>query len=173
MSTKDLNPWYALFVSTGQEEKTKKIIQNRFKDIKAIVPKREIRQRKAGKWYIEINKLFPGYVLLNGKLSIEDYYKIKELPISSSFLRDEEGLLEIDKKELKLLNILINKDCENIGISTAYKENQKVKILEGPLVGLEGNIESIDKRKGRAKVKIDFLGETRIIQLGIEFIDKI
>ncbi len=166
-------PWYALFVSTGQEEKTQQVFDSTFQDIKALVPKRELRQRKAGKWNIEKKKMFPGYVLLKGNISVEDYYKIKQLPILANFLRDEDGLLEIDKRELRALNILIKDNNENIGISTAYRENEKIKIIDGPLVGLEGSIENIDARKGRAKVRMDFLGETRIVQLGIDFIDKI
>lgn len=165
-------PWYALFVKTGQEEKTKTAIEATFKDIKAIVPTRELRERKAGKWEIVKRKLFPGYVLLKGEISVEDYYKMKTLPVATNFLRDEDGLLEIDKRELRALNILLRED-ENVRISTAYKIDEKIKIIQGPLVGFEANIESIDARKGRAKVKMDFLGETRIVQLGIDFIDKI
>lgn len=165
-------PWYALFVITGQEEKTKVAIEATFKDIKAIVPTRELRERKSGKWEIVKRKLFPGYVLLKGKISVEDYYKMKTLPVATNFLKDEDGLLEIDKRELRALNILLRED-ENVGISTAYKIDEKIKITQGPLAGFEANIESIDARKGRAKVKMDFLGETRIVQLGIDFIDKI
>lgn len=165
-------PWYALFVITGQEEKTKAEIEARFKDIKAIVPTGELRERKSGKWEIVKRKLFPGYVLLKGEISVEDYYKMKTLPLATNFLRDEDGLLEIDKRELRALNILLRED-ENLGISIAYKIDEKIKITQGLLVGFEANIESIDARKGRAKVKMDFLGETRIVQLGIDFIDKI
>lgn len=172
MSTKKEEPWYALFVPTGQEEKTKNIIENTFENIKPLVPKRELKERKAGKWNIVKKKLFPGYVLLKGNISVEDYYKIKKLPVFANFLSDEDGLLEIDKRELRALNILLRED-DNIGISTAYKENDKIKIIEGPLAGFEASIGSIDARKGRAKVKMDFLGETRIVQLGIDFIDKI
>lgn len=173
MGTKVENSsWYAMFVSVGQEEKTKKAIGNTFDNIKAIIPKRELRERKAGKWNLVDKKLFPGYVLLNGNISIEDYYKLKSLPIFTNFLKDEDGLLKIDEKELEALNILAE-DNYNIAISLGYRENEKVKIIEGPLLGLEGNIESIDTRKGRAKVRMEFLGETRIVQLGIDFIDKI
>ena len=166
--------WHALFVSTGHEDKVKKFLEMTFgEEMKAIVPKRELRERKKGKWNIVKRKLFPGYVLVKGNIDIEIYYKIKDSPILANFLRDEDGLLTIDEKELIALNTLINNEDGNIDISKAFKENEKIKIIDGPLVGLEGYIDSIDARKGRAKVKIDFLGETRIIQLGIEFVDKI
>ncbi len=141
--------------------------------MKFIVPKRELRERKAGKWYKVKRNLFPGYILLKGKITIETYYRIKEVPVLTNLLKDEDGPLKIEEKELEVLNILISNKDGTVGISTAYIENEKVKVANGPLVGLEGYIQSIDTRKGRAKIKIDFLGDTRIVQLGIDFIDKI
>lgn len=166
--------WHALFVTTGHEDKVKKAIEATFKDeIKSIVPKRELRERKSGKWHIVKRTLFPGYVLIKGKITLETYYRIKEIPMLANLLRDESGPLKIEEKELEVLNILLKNGEENIGISTAYKEGQKVRIIDGPLVGLEGHIQSVDTRKGRAKVSIDFLGDTRTVQLGIDFVDKI
>lgn len=169
-----MDNWYALFVGSGQEEKTKKILENIFEDkIKIIIPQRELRERKDGKWSIVSRKLFPGYLLMKGNIDVETYYNIKKSPIIGSFLRDEGGLLTIEERELRALKILVGNDDGTIEISQAYRENEKIKIIEGPLVGLEGHIESIDTRKGRAKVKVDFLGQTRIVQLGIDFVDKI
>ncbi|WP_026894349.1 antiterminator LoaP [Clostridiisalibacter paucivorans] len=168
------NCWHAIFVFTGQEEKVKKALENTFgNQIKCIVPKRELRERKSGKWHKVKRKLFPGYVLIKGDIDVEKYYKIKEIPILTKLLKDRDGPLRIEEKELKVLNILITNDDGNIGISKLYKENEEVRVINGPLVGLEGYIQSIDARKGRAKVKIDFLGDSRIVQLGIDFVDKI
>lgn len=111
--------------------------------------------------------------MIKGKITIETYYRIIEIPMLANLLKDESGPLKIEEKELEVLNILLKNGEENIGISTAYKEGQKVRIIDGPLVGLEGHIQSVDTRKGRAKVSIDFLGDTRTVQLGIDFVDKI
>jgi len=173
-NTDNSKSWHALFVLTGHEEKVKKALEKTFNDeMKVIVPKRELRERKAGKWHKAKRTLFPGYVLIKGKITLETYYRIEKIPMLTKLLKDESGPLRIEEKELQVLNILINSEDGNIGMSTAYKEGARVKIVEGPLAKLDGYIQSIDTRKGRAKVKIDFLGQTRIAQLGIDFIDKI
>ena len=52
--------WHALFVTTGHEDKVKKAIEATFKDeIESIVPKRELRERKSGKWHIVKEHYFP------------------------------------------------------------------------------------------------------------------
>lgn len=166
--------WYVLFVKTNQEEKAKKILEKELgNEFKAIVTTRELKERKEGKWRNIKRKLFPGYVLLKGNIDIDTYYKIKEIPSIIKLLRDEEEILTVDERELQVLKILIDNADNNIGISTLYKENDVVKITSGPLVGLEGQIIKIDARKGRAKVRLCFMNEERLVELGIELVDKL
>lgn len=160
--------WFVLFVNANQEEKVKKILEKQIgDDYKFIVPTRELRERKDGKWYNVKRKLFPGYVLAKGIINMEVYYKMRDVYGVIKLLRNEDEVLTIDEKEIK---ILID---NNIGISTLYKENDNIKILSGPLVGLEGQIVKIDSRKGRAKVNISFMNEERMVDLGIELVDKV
>ena len=166
--------WHALFVTTGREDTIKKALEKYLSDeLTFMVPKRELRERKAGKWRQVKRTLFPGYILLNGPVTIETYYTIREIPVLTKLLKNEHGPLQIEEKELEVLKILINSETGNVGISTAYRKNEKVQIVEGPLVGLEGQIQSIDARKGRARVSINFLGEPRTVQLGIDIIESI
>ncbi len=172
-ATDNCQNWHALFVATGQEEVVKEALEEAFGDeVKLVVPKREIRERKAGKWHLVKKTLFPGYILLKGSITVEAYYRIKEMPLVANLLKSEEGPLRIEEKELEVLNILMDDEDGSIGISTAFKEGERVKVNSGPLVGLEGHIEGVDMRKGRARVKISFLGEERIVQLGLDLVDK-
>ncbi|MDQ2085667.1 antiterminator LoaP [Herbivorax sp. ANBcel31] len=166
--------WYALFVNANSEEKVKKILEKEIgDDYSIIIPKRKLRERKGGKWHFVKRKLFPGYVLLRGTLSLEDYYYLKTVPGILKPLKSEDKVLTIDENELEALRILIDKKENIIGISTVYKENDVIKIIDGPLTGFEGKIVSVNGRKGRAKVRLDFLNEERIVELGVELVDKI
>lgn len=166
--------WYVLFVNNNQEEKVKKILEKEIGDeYKFIVPTRELRERKNGKWYNVKRKLFPGYVLIKGIMNIEFYYKLYKVPGIIKLLRSEDEVLTVDEKELKVLNILIDNNDNNIGISTLYKENDMIKIVSGPLLGLEGQILKVNYRKGRAKVNLSFMNEERVVELGVELVGKV
>ncbi|PRR84075.1 antiterminator LoaP [Clostridium vincentii] len=166
--------WFVLYVNVNQEEKVKKILEKEIGDeYKFIIPTRELRERKNGKWHNVKRKLFPGYVLTKGIINIEVYYKIRKVYGVIKLLRNENEVLTIDEKELKVLKILIDNQDNNIGVSTLYKENDSIRILAGPLVGFKGQIVKVDSRKGRAKVNISFMNEERIVELGIELVDKI
>lgn len=166
--------WYAIFVVGGQEEKVKKNLEKTFEnEMEFFVPKRELKERKEGKYHKVKRKLFPGYVLVRGNISVEHYYKMKQINGIIRLLKDEKEPTKIPEKELKILNLLMNNSKEEIGISSILKENDKIEVIDGPLFGLEGMILKVNARKGRAKVKINFLGEEKTVELGIEVVNKI
>lgn len=166
--------WYVLFVNTNQEEKVKKILEKEMSDnYKLIIPTRELKERKNGEWHYIRRKLFPGYIFIKTTMNINIYYKFKDIPEIIRMLRNEDEILTVSENELKILRILINNSDNNIGISALYRDRDNIRIISGPLLGLEGQIIKINFRKGRAKVNLNFMNEVRIVELGIELVEKI
>ncbi|MCR4436284.1 MAG: antiterminator LoaP [Clostridiales bacterium] len=161
------NDWYALFVITGEEDNVKERLKYRFEDrFRILVPKRRLRERKNGMWHDIIRVLFPGYVLINGTMDNEEYYRLKGVPGLLKLLRAGYDPLRVEYHEMEIINQLICND-ETIGFSDVLVENGRVVVVDGPLVSMEGLIAGIDRRKGRAKVILNFMGEPRTVELGI------
>ena len=57
-------------------------------------------------------------------------------------------------------------------LSTGIIENSQIRILEGPLVGMEGTIRKIDRHKRKAWLEIEMFGRTVEMQVGLEVIAK-
>ena len=166
--------WYALFVNNNQEEKVKAILEKKMGEgYLFIVPTRELRERKSGKWQVIRRKLCPGYILMKANMNIDVYYKLKKIPGIIKLLRDDNEILAVDEREIRTLNMLLGNEGNNIGISKLYKENDEIRIIAGPLSGMEGQIRKIDFRKGRAKLNLSFMNEERIVELGFELVEKI
>jgi transcriptional antiterminator NusG len=162
--------WYAVFVATGEEDKVKARINFRMQDrLRAIVPKRRLKERREGRWEDKIRTLFPGYILLNGMISNETYGLVRDIPGVIRFLRDKDGPLQIHKSEIEVIGKL-TADCEIIGYSRVYVTGEKVTVIDGPLYGMEGCIKSIDKRKGRAKVLLNIMNEPRLVELSVALV---
>jgi len=159
--------WYALFTVTGQEDKVKDRLKYRFEDkFRILVPKRKLKERKGGVWSYHIRTLFPGYVLVNGSMNVEEYYGFKNVPGLLRLLRSGYEPSRIDDYEMEVINRLICNN-ETIGFSDILMENGRVVVVDGPLVSLEGRIISINRRKGRAAVSLNFMGEPRTVELGV------
>jgi transcription termination/antitermination protein NusG len=162
--------WYALFVMTGEEENVKLRLKYRFGDgMKVLVPRRRLRERKEGSWKDTVRTLFPGYVFVNGQIDIEKYMHFKQVPGLIKLLADGYEPQMIHPGEMKVLGRLTG-EGDIIGFSSVLVENQRVVVMNGPLTSLEGQIVSVNNRKGRAKVLLGFLGEQRTVELGVEIL---
>lgn len=59
-----------------------------------------------------------------------------------------------------------------VEISSGVIENDRVQILAGPLMGMEGNIRRIDRHKRTAYLEIEMFGRTVEMKVGLEIIRK-
>ncbi|AKF95944.1 antiterminator LoaP [Brevibacillus laterosporus] len=186
--------WYVLFVQAGQEDLVRTMIYKFFVrgSIHAIVPKRKIIERRQGKNYEICKTMFPGYVFVNTKMNVKTYYKLKKIPRYYRLLNKYQNTNERDKKlcgldmgnvqeddfelfskiedeEMDQVLQLIGKD-EVIDFSFFYVEDGRVTVHDGPLKGNEGIIKKIDKRKKRARIVLQIMGNEKMIDIGIEML---
>lgn len=168
--------WYALYVRSGYEDLVKSIIIRNLKDslVRVLIPQKIVPERKKGSFKWVTKKLFPGYLLINTEMNEKLYYKLKEIPNPFNFLNkfhkdNNFYFLEIPEREITPILQLLNTE-DTIECSKAYLKDSTVKIKSGPLRDREGIIKRIDKRKKRAKLLLNFLGDTKIIDVGIEFL---
>jgi len=164
--------WYALFVKTGEEENMRKFLGALLPDnnMKILIPKRKLQERRRGRVYETIRALLPGYVLIKTEMDVDFYYRLKQMPGLIRILRDETEPLPIPEHEIAVI-LALTSEGDVIGFSQVYKEGDKIKVCKGPMEGLEGIIESYDHRKKRLKVRLELLGQIRKVDLGAELVD--
>ena len=164
--------WYALYTSGGTEEKAKSILEQQLPTFEFLIFKRRLKERKNGQWHIVDRKMFPGYVLMKGMMTEEAWYDLKATDAKFQILKVEGEYQTLSNQEVKMLELLDQDASGLVDRSSLYIDGEKVIVTEGPLKGQEAMIVSVNKRKGRAKVKIDFCGNIRIVELGVELIEK-
>ncbi len=165
--------WYVTFVETGKEEEVQKWLDHYFdkETQRNMVPKRRLIEKKGGKPYPVIKKLFPGYVFICTDMDLEKYKIIKSIPNLIRFLSTGAYYSPIDYSEMSVILRLVGDDI--IGYSKVFAENSKILVKEGCLYGMEGIIKKVDKHKNRAKIQLDFMGEQRIVDVGVEIVYKL
>ncbi|MBN2853827.1 MAG: antiterminator LoaP [Clostridia bacterium] len=167
------DPWFALFVKTNNEDTIKKNLEKSFEGkYKFYSPKRVIKERHKKNWVSVLKPLFSGYILFQGKFENDDYYKMKSIPDVYYLLKSEKGPLPLFKEEVQVLSRLLQ-NCEDdyIGISDLYMEGDAIYVMNGPLQAMEGIIISVNKRKGRAKVKLSVGGNEKLIDLSVNLLN--
>ncbi|MDR3147356.1 MAG: antitermination protein NusG, partial [Treponema sp.] len=87
------------------------------------------------------------------------------------FLKSNQDISPMADRDLEVALHFIKNVGPVAGKSRVYfNEDSRIVVVEGPLMGLEGRIIKVDKRKRRAKIKLDLYNDSFSIDLGFEVI---
>jgi transcriptional antiterminator NusG len=166
--------YYALQVKTRSEELFIKrailaMTSGQDRDLRIIFPRRKMSIRKTGALKTVLEPVFPGYIFLETpNLPDETYWLLRTTPGFYRFLPDNRLPQPLDGKDLATLKHFMSFGPYADKSKVSFDASDRINVVEGPLKGLEGRIIKVDKRKGRAKVKLDMYDESFLIDLAFE-----
>ncbi|MDR0320327.1 MAG: antiterminator LoaP [Treponema sp.] len=168
--------YYAIQVKTYSEDKFIEIFktQNPETALTLHFPKRQLNIRKMGKIKTATSPIFPGYIFVEASGDKEMQERQWELRRTKGFYRfliSNQEITPLADSDLELVLHFIKNAGSVAGRSKVYfNEDSRIIVVEGPLMGLEGRILKVDKRKGRAKIKLDLYNDSFTIDLAFEVI---
>ena len=169
--------YYAIQVKTRAEEKYIRLFRALYPNcpIEIYFPKRTIPIRRKGVMVQTTPAVFPGYLFLCSEEETINHYhwQFRRTDGFFRFLKSNQHVEPLAGRDLEIVLHFITKAGPLAGISQVFfDENARIVVVDGPLAGLEGNIVKVDKRKKRAKIKLDLYDDSFTIDLGYELIDK-
>lgn len=170
--------WYVLFVQTGREHKVEQFLKERLDSVNFMpfVPLQEILFKKAGTVKRELKPLFPGYVLVESRLSSQEFIKrigslIYASPNIIVLLRYSDTEIAMKEAERQLLLALCN-DGHCVESSSGIIEGDRIYVTHGPLKGCESLVRRINRHKMQAWIEIELMGELRTINVALNILEK-
>ena len=160
--------WYVLQVMTGEELDVRRRVESL--GFKSLAPREEIFERRQGKNYKRLRILFSSYVFVHIDYDSNKYHRLRNLPGVLRFLGSP-GPQPVPDEEMKPI-LHFCSDGELIGITTALKDGDRVRIIDGPLKNFDGKIIKVDRRKGRARVMVTLFGKEHFIDFGVEILEE-
>lgn len=162
--------YYALRSRPRAEDKVVSLYKPILESLGArlIFPRRELYIRRQGKRLKHLEPLFPGYLFLETESMNEELYKVI-LKTSGAvwFVKFEQQPNPLSARDVETLRRFL-RFGEIIRPSlVTFDANQKIRILSGPLQGLEGSIVKVDRRKQRARVNVQF--DENVFQIDLAF----
>ena len=169
--------YYVIQVSTGKE---KKFIEDAARknepdkiSYSIVFPQRVLKIRKSGKVSEKELPVFAGYLFIGtDKLSKDLYQHLKKCKGFYRFLPNNQEPRFLEGRDLEILNQFISFGGLAKISQVVFDENDRIKVIAGPLSGLEGYIVRVNKRKGRATVCLDMCQTAFSIDLGFETLNK-
>lgn len=173
IANRELSDWYVIQTLSGKEEDVKNgLLKYVLKNDEIIYPKRKILVRKAKTYIDSYQSLFPGYIFYKGQYYENIYSYQNRLRGFIKVITEKKNPVPLYKSEIERILSLIN-DSNTIDYSEMIVEGDKVKVISGPLMDLEGIIKKINIRKQRVTISLYLFGREQEVVLSFSMIDKI
>ncbi|GHV16710.1 hypothetical protein FACS189493_3040 [Spirochaetia bacterium] len=169
--------YYAIQVKTRSEEKYINLYKamNPTSPVEIHFPRRSIDIRRKGAVIRGTPAIFPGYIFveLDNDDDIHKYqWEFRKTDGFFRFLKSNQNICPLLDTDLEVVLHFIKRVGPVAGRSKVYfDENSRIVVMDGPLMGLEGKIIKVDKRKGRAKIKLDLYDDSFSIDLAFDVIE--
>lgn len=173
--------YYVIQVKTGKEQKAiEDILKNRpdDPDFDVFAPFRRSQRKFHGEWKEVIERCFPGYIFVETN-NVQELFR--QLYFTPGFTRllgreaDTENFVPLDADESRMIDILYNKESDRITeiSNIEVKEGEMIRVLDGPLAGLETQIKKVNLHKRTVTVEMSFCKRLVEVKVGINIITNI
>ena len=167
--------WYVVHTYSGYENKVatnlETIVENRkledlIFDIK--VPTEMVTEIQDNKKREVERKIFPGYVLVKMIMTDDSWYVVRNVRGVTGFVGPSSSKpVPLTDKEVEALGV------EKHTVEVGYNVGDNVKIIDGPLEGFIGIIDSIDMSKNSVQEIISMFGRETPVELEFDQVETV
>jgi transcriptional antiterminator NusG len=176
-----MGKWYILHVRTGQEEKIRKLLENRINGDKKritqiIIPKEEVAEVEKGEKKLKSRRFWPGYMLIEIDDEADNeivWHKIRTTPGILKFLGAGEKPVSLKEEEINKLLKEIEDRRSKPSPKVEFKVGDRIEIIDGPFVNFTGVIEEVYPDRERVKVSVSIFGRSTSLELNFWQVEKI
>ena len=167
--------FFVIQVRTGKEQQ---YIQQADKLLQApgerlYWPRRALRIRRHGKWCDSVAAIFPGYLFLQIECIAQPMYgALKRISGFMRYLKDNQHIEALNERDREILLHFLSYG-EIVERSKVYFDrDNRIRVISGPLRGMEGRVVKVDRRKGRARIRLELYEDSFMIDFGFDALEK-
>jgi transcription antitermination factor NusG len=160
--------WYALYTRARHEKVVDRLLRAR--GVQSFLPlHRVLSQWKDRRKWIRI-PLFPGYLF--ARLHKQDLWRAEDVRGVVSIVGNREGPTPVPENQVDAVRRMLEKDVPIYPLPYVQdiKAGQRVRVLSGPLIGVEGVVAK-DGKKHRLVVSLHLLGRSVATYIDAEAIE--
>ncbi|MFA5188010.1 MAG: transcription termination/antitermination protein NusG [Patescibacteria group bacterium] len=170
--------WYVIHTYSGYEESVADNLKQRIESMDmedkifdVIIPTERKIKIKNGKRKTVIEKIFPGYLLVNMDVTDDSWYVVRNTPNVTGFVGS--GASPTPVSETEVQGLLKRMGQEEPKFKIDVSEGSPVKITDGPFKNFEGKVTAIDEARGKVKILVSMFGRETPVELDFLQIKKI
>jgi transcription elongation factor/antiterminator RfaH len=154
--------WYAIYTRSRHEQKAKERLLE--KKIETFLPLIERWSRRKDRRKRILVPLFPGYLFVRTLLEAQIHLEILKTDGVVRILGNDGSPIPIPDEQIHAIQSLIRN-----GVAAErhpyLKKGMKVRVVNGPLMGIEGILLKTQSKKNRLIISVDLLQESVSVEM--------
>ncbi|RJP34691.1 MAG: transcription termination/antitermination factor NusG [Phycisphaerales bacterium] len=172
--------WYVLRVASNKEDRVREALERKVKIEgmeerigRVLVPTLKEKRMKGGVLKFTERKLYPGYVFVemacepDGSVTENVWFMVKETTGVGDFIGSGGKPTPMPDHDVVAMLAASEKPEDEALTGIQFVRGDRVKITEGAFENYEGEVDSIDERKGTVTVVVMVFG--RATQVDVEY----
>lgn len=167
--------WYVVQVRSGTEHNIRIQCNKKIPDTimeRCFIPYYEEKKKQNGSWNTLQKILFPGYIFMITEDVEKLFFHLKTIEGMTKLIGAGNDIIPLTEEEIIFLQRL-GGDEQIVSMSEGIIEGTQVIITSGPLMGMEGLIQKIDRHKRKAWLDLELFGRMQQVEVGLEITRKV
>ena len=178
ITMEDEKQWYVIHTQSGYENKVKANLEQRIKSMDAgdevfqvMVPTEDEIQVRGGRRCTVTKKAFPGYVLVQMKMTDQSWDVVRNTPGATGFVGTRNKPSPLDEEEVN--TILRRMEAEPPRVKAGFSKGESVRIIDGPFIDFMGGADAIHAERGKVRVLVLFFGRETPVELDLLQVERL
>src|SRR5574344_1714393 len=172
--------WYVVNTYSGHEAKVKEKLEAKIESMgmqdiiyRIVIPETTEVEIKDGVKKEKTKKMFPGYILVEMKMTDEAWFVVRNTPGVTGFIGSSgKGAKPFPLTPMEVDRILSSMGMSRLDIAKGLVIDDMVKVTNGPFSNMFGKIRTIDMENAKVEVSLDLFGQETMVELGLNEIEK-
>ncbi len=162
--------WYTIHTYAGYENAVERNLKQRIESLgmenkifEVVVPTEKKIRVKAGKRFVEEEKIYPGYILVRMIVDDDSWFVVRNTPRVTGFVGAGNTPVPMEQAEVDTLMKRMGAEAPRHRIDLV--KDDPVVIADGPFKDLEGKVGDIDEERGKVRVMVSMFGRETPVEL--------
>ena len=173
--------WYVVQAYSGFEKNVQRILEERIarEEIgdyfgQILVPVEKVVDIRNGRKTISERKSYPGYVLVEMKMTDDSWHLVKSTPRVSGFIGGRANRpTPISQREAEIILQQVQTGIEKPKPKVEFEVGQQVRVNEGPFADFNGVVEEVNYERNKLRVSVQIFGRETPVELEFSQVEKI
>ena len=171
--------WYIIHTYSGFEKKVRDSLVTRadafgFRDQigEILIPEEDVAEMRAGKKVVSKRLVYPGYVILQLKMSDNMRHFIKDTPRVTGFVGGGTDPVPLTADEVNGILYRQTTTAEKPRPKLTFEKNETVRIIDGPFANFTGKVDEINNERNTMRVLVTIFGRATPVELDFLQVEK-